>query len=114
MRDEKQPGARPLRTRVVRGESSQIAGWTLTPIARVTTYTRGRGTLRRDTISGWAAGMVRITPLGVRAKAGGRQEWVPVHDVTTTVLGRLLLAAAAATLFLAAVRRLARQRRAVS
>jgi hypothetical protein len=114
MQAEKQPAARPLRTRVVRGEPSQIVGWTLTPVARVTTYTRGRGTLHRDTISGWAAGMVRITPLGVRARTGDRQEWIPVHDVTASVLTRLALAGAAATLFLAAVRRLVRRRRAVS
>lgn len=115
MQNEKQPAARPLRRQTVRGEPRQISGWTLTPVARVTSYTRGRGTLRRHSISGWAAGLVRVTPLGVRAESGKRQEWVTVHDATASALGRMMLAAAAVILFLAAVRWLARWwRRAVS
>jgi hypothetical protein len=111
MQAEKQPAAGPLRTQIVRGEPRQIAGWRLTPVARVTSYARGRGTLRRQTISGWAAGMVRVTPIGVWARGDDRQEWVPVQDVTALVLARLALAAAAVSLCLAAVRWLARHPR---
>jgi len=111
MEGEKQPVARPLRRQLVRGEPRQISGWTLTPVARMVSYTRGRGTLRQRDLSGWAVGMVRVVPLGVIAEAGGQEEWVAVYDVTTSVLGRLMLAAAAVTLFLTAVRQLARRQR---
>lgn len=107
MEGRKQPASGPFRRQIVRGEPLHIAGKTLTPVARLVAFARGRGTLRSRSLSGWAMGLVRVVPLGMVAEVDGREEWVAVHDATASALRRLLLIAAAATLFLAAVRRLA-------
>lgn len=109
MKGERQAALRPLRQQVIHGNAQQIAGWTVTPVARLISYARGRGTLRQRAISGWALGHVRIVPLGMLAEADGQEQWVATHDATTEMLGRMALAALATTLFLAAMRRLARR-----
>jgi hypothetical protein len=110
MEGEKQPLPKPFRWQTVRGEPRTVAGRRLTPVARLISYSRGRGTLRQRSLSGWALGFVRVMPLGVVVETGGQEEWVPVHDATAAALRRTVLIAAAITLLLAAVRQLARLR----
>jgi hypothetical protein len=111
MEGRKQSASGPFRRQIVRGEPLYIAGKTLTPVARLVAFACGRGTLRSRSLSGWATGLVRVAPLGMVAEVDGREEWVAVHDATASALCRLLLIAAAATLFLSVVRRLASRRR---
>ncbi len=111
MEGEKQPLPKPFRWQTVRGEPRTVAGHRLTPVARLISYSRGHGTLRQQSISGWALGFVRVVPLGVVVEASGQEEWVAVHDATASALRRMMLTTAAITLVLAAVRQLARGRR---
>lgn len=111
MEGEKQPLPKPVRWQTVRGEPRTVAGHRLTPVARLISYSRGRGTLRQQSISGWALGFVRIVPLGVVVETGGQEQWISVRDATAAALRRMMLATAAITLLLAAVRRLARRHR---
>ena len=110
MEGEKQPLPKPFRWQTVRGEPRTVAGRRLTPVARLISYSRGRGTLRHDSISGWALGCVRVLPLGVVVETGGQEGWIPVRDATAAALSRMVTVAAAITLLLAAVRQLARWR----
>jgi hypothetical protein len=110
MEGEIQASTGPFRWQTVRGEPRTVAGRRLTPVARLISYSRGRGTLRRRRLSGWALGFVRVVPLGVVVEAGGQEEWVPVHSATESALRRIVLAAAAITLLLAIVRRFVRWR----
>lgn len=111
MAGKEQRVPRPLRREVMHGEPRYVAGYTLTPVARLVSYARGRGTLRQHSYSGWAIGFVRVTPLAIVVETNGREEWIAVQDSTASALRRMALAAAAATLVLAAVRRLARRHR---
>lgn len=111
MADDNQARPKPFRWQTVHGEPRTIAGRRLTPVARVVSYGRGRGTLGQDNVSGWALGFVRVVPLGVLAEADGQEEWVPVHNATASALRRMVLAAFATSLVLAAVRWFARWRR---
>ena len=111
MEGEKQPLPKPYRWQTVRGEPRTVAGHRLIPVARLISYSCGRGTLRQQSISGWALGFVRIMPLGVVVEHGGQEEWIAVRDATASALRRMMLTTAAITLLLAAVRQLARGRR---
>jgi hypothetical protein len=111
MEGEKQPLPKRFRWQTVRGEPRTVAGRRLTPVARLISYSRGRGTLRQNSLSGWALGIVRVVPLGVVVENDGQEEWVAVHNATAAALRPMMLTAAAVTLLLAAVRRLARGRR---
>ncbi len=107
MEGEKQPFPKPFRWQTVRGEPRTVAGRRLTPVARLISYSRGRGTLRQRSLSGWALGFVRVVPLGVVVETDGQKEWIPVRDATAAALRRIVMIAAAITLLLAAVRQLA-------
>jgi hypothetical protein len=110
MEGEKQPLPKPYRWQTVRGEPRTVAGRRLTPVARLISYSRGRGTLRQKSISGWALGFARVVPLGVVVETGGQEEWIAVRDATASALRRMMLTAAAITLLLAAARQLAHGR----
>ena len=109
MEGQKPSPPTPFLWRTVQGEPCTVAGRTLTPVARVISYGRGRGTLRQDSISGWATGFVRVKPLGMMVEADGQEEWVAVYNSTASALRRMVLAGAAITLLLAVMRRLARR-----
>jgi hypothetical protein len=111
MEGKEQRIPRPYRRQVVRGEPYNVAGRSLTPLARLVSYARGRGTLHQDRLSGWALGLVRVMPLGMLVETNAREEWIPVHDATAPALHRMALAAAGITLFLAGMRYLARRHR---
>lgn len=109
MEGRKRPLSKPFRWQTVHGEPRTVAGRKLTPVARLVSYGHGRGTLGQNSLSGWALGFVRVTPLGVVVEAGGQEEWVAVQDATASALRGMVLAAAAITLLLVAVRRVARR-----
>lgn len=110
MEVEQQLSSKPFRWQTIHGEPRSVAGRRLTPVARLVSYGRGRGTVRQNRVSGWALGFVRVIPLGVVVEADGQEEWVALHSTTAAALRRMALAAAILTLLLAGVRRLARWR----
>jgi hypothetical protein len=101
----------PWRVATVRGEPFQVAGYKLTPVARVLTYAVGQGTLRARSMSGWAAGLVRVKPLTVIAERDGRERRIALVGATTGVLVSMLTAGIVITLLLWAVRLLAHRGR---
>ena len=111
MEGKKQPLSKPFRWQTIHGEPRTVAGHRLTPVARLVSFARGRGTLRQSNVSGWGLGFVRVRPQGVVVESGGQEDWVAVHDATASALRRMLFMAATITLLLAAVRRFARWRR---
>jgi len=98
----------PWRVAIEHGEPYEIAGYKLTPVARVLTYAVGQGTLRARSVSGWVAGMVRVKPLAVVVERDGHQRRVRLASASTGTLGGMLAAGVAVTLLLWAMRRLAR------
>jgi hypothetical protein len=110
MEGRKKPISEPFRWQTIRGEPRTIAGHRLTPVARLVSFSRGRGTLGQNSLSGWALGFVRVIPLGVVVEADDQEEWVAVQNATASALRGMMLAAAAITLLLAVVRRVAPRR----
>ncbi|MBN1657512.1 MAG: hypothetical protein JXA93_03875 [Anaerolineae bacterium] len=94
----------PWRVATVRGEPYDIAGYNLTPVARVLTYAAGRGTLRARSMSGWAAGLVHVRPVAVVAERDGRTRRIALAGRNRGALGTMVAAGAIITLLLWAVR----------
>jgi hypothetical protein len=105
------PGQKPLWIETVRGEPYTIGGRTLTPVMRVVSYGRARASIGTRRLEGWAAGLVRITPLAMVEETPSGERRIAIHDATRTALERMLTIAVAATLFFSAIRWAARQRR---
>jgi len=61
----------PFRAETVQGEPWEVAGWRLTPVARLISFGRAKATIGTKEIGGWGAGVVRITPVAVRAESAG-------------------------------------------
>ncbi len=108
---DKSARQRRLRIETVRGQPYSVGGRTLTPVARVVSFRRARGTIGRERIGGWGVAYARITPLAVEESAGGERR-VAIRDATTGALARLLAGAVAVLLFFQLIRRLARRARA--
>ncbi|MBN1659729.1 MAG: hypothetical protein JXA93_15085 [Anaerolineae bacterium] len=98
----------PWQVVTVQGEPYEVAGYKLTPVARVLTYAAGQGTLRARSMSGWAAGLVRVKPVAVVVEGDGRQRRIRLAGTATGAPGAMLAGGVAITLLLWVVRRLAR------
>ena len=101
----------PWQLATVRGEPYDVAGYKLTPVARLLTYTMGQGTLRANSVSGWGAGMVRVRPLAIIAEQDGRRQRIRLIGATNAALRTMLAVGVAITLLSWAVRLLARRDR---
>lgn len=109
---DKSARQRRLRIETVRGQPYSVGGRTLTPVARVVSFRRARGTIGRERIGGWGVAYARITPLAVVEESAGGERRVAIRDATTGALARLLAGAVAVLLFFQLIRRLARRARA--
>lgn len=98
---------RPLRVQTVRGEAYDVLGRSLIPVARIVSFGKGRATLRREGVQGWAVGFGQVVPVAVVEKAGNGERHIAITDVTSIVLRWMLAAAVAVTLLFMALRRLA-------
>lgn len=99
-------GRRRLRIKTVRGEPRQVNGHRLIPIAWIVSWGEAGATIGTGQVGGQGSGLVGITPLAVVEETAEGEHTIPITDGTTAAVRRILLAAAAMTLFFAAIRRL--------
>ena len=83
----------PVTSTIVEGEAIHAGERELTPLVRVTAYTRRQAHVGSDWLSGWGGGFVRMRPIAIieRSEAGERR--IPIRDKTAQMLGGLFLAA---------------------
>jgi len=95
----------------VYGEPYEVGGFRLKPVARVLTYAVGQGTLSLRSVSGWAAGLVRVKPVAVVVERDGRKQRIALVGTWAGALVAMVAVGAAITLLLWAMRLLARRAR---
>ena len=77
----------------VRGEPIQVYGRILTPVARVVSIIRRRGTIGGIQVSGGAGGYVYAKPVEVIEELDGDVRVLPIEDPTGTSLFRMAVIA---------------------
>ncbi len=88
----------PLRAAIVRGETQQIAGWRITPIALALALTRRHAVIGETSVHAEGIGWATLQPLAVAASREGRTRLHPTPDVTRLLLGAIGLMCALAFL----------------
>ncbi|MGD8397738.1 MAG: hypothetical protein PVG11_02670 [Anaerolineae bacterium] len=99
------------RLHTVRGEPYHIGGHTLTPVARVASYSRGQGTLQGDQVEGWGMGFVHVTPLAVLVEDDGDRHRIRVTSSADNALRAMGVAALLLTLLCWGLRLVVRRQR---
>lgn len=107
MRNQAGVANRPFRVQTVQGEPYDVLGRSLVPVARIVSFGKGRASIRRDRVRGWAGGFCQVLPLAVIEESEQGERYIAISDSTGTVLRGILAAAAAMTLLFMAIRRLA-------
>ena len=87
-------GSSPFQVKRVRGTPIQVFGRTLTPVARVVSAAKHRGTIGRGQFEGAGWGMAYVQPLAVIESVDplardGDGRTVPIPDATATVLRQM-------------------------
>ena len=100
------PASKPFRIQTVRGTPYDVAGRRLVPVARIVSFGKGRATIGRDRVQGWAGGFAQVVPLAVIAETEHGPQYVAFTDATETALRRILVSAIVLTLLSVALRRL--------
>lgn len=93
-----------VRLKTVRGASLHVADRKLTPMARVLSWGRARGTFGSKQLSGWAGAFASITPVAVIIEDGDGEQRLSINDTTLRALWGISGAGLALTLFLVALR----------
>jgi hypothetical protein len=75
-------------------------------VARITSFGKGRATIGRDRVQGWAGGVAQVVPLAVLEETEHGQQHVAITDATETALRRILVSAVVMTLLFVVLRRL--------
>ena len=101
----------PFCMRTVHGEPYYIHGRKLTPVTRILSCGKARGTVGSKGISGWGGGFAWIVPVAVMEETASGERRIAIRDAAAATLGSLYGAAVAITLFFVAVRCLVRRRR---
>jgi hypothetical protein len=107
-------GRRPYRIEVVQGEPYHVEERMLVPVARITSYGRGRATIGTRNIGGWGLGLAQVKPLAVIEQTAEGERRIAIVDATTRTLRLLLAMAVAMTVLFGGVRCLVRFRRRAS
>jgi hypothetical protein len=100
-----------FRLRKERGEPIHIAGRKLTPVARILSFGRARGTFGTSQIGGWVGAFAQFTPLEVIVETDEGDRRLAISDATGKALWGMRGAGAALTLLLMTVRWWARRLR---
>ncbi len=87
-----------------------IGGKTLTPVARVCSFGRARGTFGTHRLGGWAGAFARIRPVAVIVETDDGEQRVAIRDATRRAVWMVYGLGVALTLVLVIVRWLAHQR----
>jgi len=104
--DQRSVRPKLLRVGTLCGEPSNVKGRKLTPVARVITFGRGKGTVGQGRYSGWGAGFVRIDPAAILEETDQGTRRIPITNETDSVLRRLAIAGLALVLLCAGLRRI--------
>jgi hypothetical protein len=102
--DDKNVAPRVFSVQTVRGEPYQVGGRKLTPVARIVSLGKARGTIGTDWIGGWAGGLVWTTPVAMLEETGEGEREIAIRDTTAATLQCLCIAALSITLFFAIIR----------
>jgi hypothetical protein len=101
----------PLTSTVVEGEPIHVGERELTPLVRVTTYTRRQAHVGSDRLSGQGWGFVQLRPVAILERSAAGERRIPIRDKTAQMLGGLFLAAFIIPLLLGLAALLMRKRR---
>ena len=82
-----------IETKIIHGSPIQVLDRVLTPIARLTTAHRQRGTIRAASVEGRSWGVSLVQPLAVVEERGGREHVLLISDRTKTVLHEMAIVA---------------------
>jgi uncharacterized spore protein YtfJ len=106
-------GGRPalLRVSTVRGEPYNVEGRKLIPVVRIVSFGKASATIGTRRLGGRGGGFVWVRPLAVVEETPEGERRIAVTDGTAGAVRRLLGAAAAIAVVLAAVRWLAHRAR---
>ncbi len=85
----------PFRVETVKGRAVTVFDRTLTPVARVVSGVRHRGTIRDSSLEGRGWGVALVRPVAAIETRDGVERVLPVDDVTRKLLGRMALVALA-------------------
>ncbi len=97
-----------LRVETVCGEPYYIGKRAFTPVARIGSFSKGRGTVGAGRISGWGGGFAWIKPLAFIEESADGETRIPINDATATALRGMLAGAVAIVLFFTVIRCLVR------
>lgn len=98
-----------FRTETVCGEPYHIEGRKLTPVARVVTFGKAKGTIGADAVSGFGGGFVRVTPLAILEETDEGERRIPLTDATSNAVKGMVVAVLAVTFVSIAIRWLVRR-----
>lgn len=84
----------PITIERVRGTRIEFYGRTLTPVARVVSAIRHRGTIKETGIEGRGGGVAFVIPLEVVEEYNGQVRILPIKDATCSVLRQMAIVAA--------------------
>jgi hypothetical protein len=106
-------GSSPCQVRTVRGTPIQVYGRTLTPVTRVVSVVRHRGTIRQGQIEGTGGGAAYVRPLAIieadnLLAQDGDGRTVAIPDATATVLRQMAMMALVVPVLCIAVAGIAR------
>jgi hypothetical protein len=79
--------------KIIRGSPVHVLDRVLTPIARLITAHRQRGTIRAASVEGRSWGVSFVQPLAVVEERGGREHVLLIPDRTKTVLRQMAIVA---------------------
>jgi uncharacterized spore protein YtfJ len=85
----------PFCFETARGRTVTVFGRTLTPVSRVISGVRHRGTIRTASLEGKGWGIAWVQPVALIETRDGNERILPVNDGTHKLLGRMALAALA-------------------
>ena len=111
MNEQAIPKHNPLTSTVVDGEPIRVGERELTPLVRVTTYTRRQAHVGSGQLSGQGWGFVQLRPVAILERSAAGERRIPIRDKTAQMLGGLLLAAFIIPLLLGLAVLLMRKRR---
>jgi hypothetical protein len=97
------------RLKTIRGAPFHVAGRKFTPVARVLSLGRARGTLGSKQLSGWVGAFAWITPVAVIVEEGDGEHRLAIGDATSRALWGIRGVGLALTLVLITVRWWARR-----
>ena len=99
----------PVGTRILAGSPIQVADRELVPLVEVTAYIGRRALVGSERVRACGRGFIRLRPVGLVERQGGRERLVPTRCVTTRMLAIMTLTGILLPLAVGAISALARR-----